>query len=579
MFNGVNTIGAASQFSASNDVYGFFQGTHTAQGQSIFGLQDQLLFGSNVFQSINLTGQWNLNSAFLFNQPLSQSLNTASAHTITINHDQSYTDSFVANDIGSVNGRIQVTGTGHYLLNGQNPTSLYSGDLLTHFNFVTPLLPTDWQGVAQESQSWTVLDGAFAGVTGFNTLTFYSQDSLATPQEQPVALGAPWVTTGYVALGSGNVAQVGSPGTPLTAGHAELSGGNVATLAGIILSGGTIDNNVVLSGAGTQLNTQGLRGINVNQGSLSVNSGAHVDVDGTVEQSSGLNAAGPNARLLADGAGTEVRVHGGTDVLAAVGIKGKIVEGSTFGNLVVVADGAKASVTNAAKIIAEGANSSVVLVGGLGGSSSLVVVDGVNSMLNAGSLLVVGSNPDVLAAVLLPPGSGAPGELVIRNGGVAQATTIYIGTDGTVKGNGGTLHGTVKNHGIIAPGESPGMLTIQGDLVQAADGKLVIEIGGNTPGSLYDVLNVTGKLTRGGTLEIDLINGFTPGPNDVFDFLHAGSFDGSFANFILPTFGNGQTFHLNFGPNGITASTVPIPAAVWLLGSALGGLGCYRRRA
>ncbi|MBI2799097.1 MAG: VPLPA-CTERM sorting domain-containing protein [Gammaproteobacteria bacterium] len=38
-----------------------------------------------------------------------------------------------------------------------------------------------------------------------------------------------------------------------------------------------------------------------------------------------------------------------------------------------------------------------------------------------------------------------------------------------------------------------------------------------------------------------------------------------------------QTLQFNFGQNGITA--VSMPAAIWLLGSALGGLGFYRRRA
>ena len=35
--NGTNTIGAASQFSASNGTFGFFQGSFTTQGISIFG--------------------------------------------------------------------------------------------------------------------------------------------------------------------------------------------------------------------------------------------------------------------------------------------------------------------------------------------------------------------------------------------------------------------------------------------------------------------------------------------------------------------------------------------------------------
>lgn len=66
----------------------------------------------------------------------------------------------------------------------------------------------------------------------------------------------------------------------------------------------------------------------------------------------------------------------------------------------------------------------------------------------------------------------------------------------------------------------------------------------------------------------------------MFNFLTFGSLDGSFANIITPIFGNNETLHLSFGPNGITAaSAVPVPAAVWLLGSALGGLGFYRRRA
>ena len=72
------------------------------------------------------------------------------------------------------------------------------------------------------------------------------------------------------------------------------------------------------------------------------------------------------------------------------------------------------------------------------GTAFLPVIEG-NSGLDAGSGLIVGTHPAVVGVVGAV--AAAPGELVVRNGGVAQVTKIYIGTDGTVKGNAGT-HGT-----------------------------------------------------------------------------------------------------------------------------------------
>jgi hypothetical protein len=74
-------------------------------------------------------------------------------------------------------------------------------------------------------------------------------------------------------------------------------------------------------------------------------------------------------------------------------------------------------------------------------------------------------------------------------------------------------------------------LTIEGDFVQQAGGRLEIEVGGTTPDSAHDVLQATGAATLGGTLAIAFINGFAPRAGQSFALLKAGGgINGSFAN-------------------------------------------------
>ena len=101
---------------------------------------------------------------------------------------------------------------------------------------------------------------------------------------------------------------------------------------------------------------------------------------------------------------------------------------------------------------------------------------------------------------------------------VASGKTLDLtGSDGTLELSGGTLNGTgtvkgdVQNDdGIVAPGKSPGILTVDGNFTQAAGGTLAIEIGGTTPGTGADRLVVTGIATMGGTLALTTINSFVP---------------------------------------------------------------------
>jgi hypothetical protein len=107
--------------------------------------------------------------------------------------------------------------------------------------------------------------------------------------------------------------------------------------------------------------------------------------------------------------------------------------------------------------------------------------------------------------------------------------------DGTL-GGGGTVGGDVDNSsGIVAPGNSAGQLTVDGDYTQQSSGTLAIELGGITPGAEHDHLQVTGNAALDGTLSVSLIDGFTPSAGSSFDILDWGTLGGAFSSLNLPT--------------------------------------------
>ena len=66
------------------------------------------------------------------------------------------------------------------------------------------------------------------------------------------------------------------------------------------------------------------------------------------------------------------------------------------------------------------------------------------------------------------------------------------------------------NAGTIAPGGSPGILSVTGDLTLAPTSVIEIEITGPEPGTEYDQLNVTGNVALGGDLKVDFIAPYNP---------------------------------------------------------------------
>jgi autotransporter-associated beta strand protein len=153
-------------------------------------------------------------------------------------------------------------------------------------------------------------------------------------------------------------------------------------------------------------------------------------------------------------------------------------------------------------------------------------------------------------------------------GGTLTTPTFAVG-GGTLGGR-GTIHGsvTVGEGGLVSPGNSPGLLTIDGDYTQDPLATLEMELGGLTRGDEYDALDVTGTMNLAGTLDVVLYGGFEPLAGNSFDILDWGDIAGAFDAVNLPTLTGGLYWDTSELYTDGTLNVVPIPGAV-----ILGALG------
>lgn len=145
------------------------------------------------------------------------------------------------------------------------------------------------------------------------------------------------------------------------------------------------------------------------------------------------------------------------------------------------------------------------------------------------------------------------------SGGTLTTAQPFVLAGGTLAGN-GTLTGPVQNTGgAVAPGASPGKLTISsGDYLQGADGTLKIEIAGPTAETQYDVLANPGRTAHlGGTLELTLLNGYTPPIGQAFVVMTFAARDGEFVTVMSPS---GVQFSVQYNATNVTAIVTSVTA-------------------
>ena len=143
------------------------------------------------------------------------------------------------------------------------------------------------------------------------------------------------------------------------------------------------------------------------------------------------------------------------------------------------------------------------------------------------------------------------GTLTLASGSGLTTTTGIVLQGGTLSGLGTTTGDVLNTGGNVIVGDSGttvGILTITGNYTQGPGGTLSIKIGGATAGTQYDQLAVGGTATLDGTLNVTLIDGFTPNSGDTFQLLTSTAESGTFASLT----GDGTMFTDSYATGGVT---------------------------
>jgi hypothetical protein len=195
---------------------------------------------------------------------------------------------------------------------------------------------------------------------------------------------------------------------------------------------------------------------------------------------------------------------------------------------------------------------SIAIGSGSGGTGTYLLEGGLldaRSVLNFGTLVV----------------TGGEARMAIENHGLFEAAAPIVGN--------------VTNQGTMNMGSSIVALAITGDFAQAEPGLLFIKISDGA----NDFLGISGNALLGGTLDVDLLDGFLPSRGSSFDILHAdATLSGIFSLLDLPVLPDGERWNIVYGPHDVfldvtTSAPVPVPSTLLLMAAGLFGLGLRLR--
>lgn len=499
-YSGVTTVSAGMLLVSSNTALGTTAGRTVVSSGATLGLYGT---GITVAEPLTLSGfgaSFGLGYAGALasfrGNSVSAGTNTVSG-AITLAADASIVNSGGVGDILNLTGTI--TGDGK---------SLYLGSSTGAINTVSGQINTGSGGVGIASGSWKFTN--INGYTGATVIAAGAKLTLAGPIFNPIngditndgTLAMDAQELNGIISGSGNI-EVGSSSNYT---YSYLDGANTYTGNTNVLGGLLYVRNASALGSAAGGTTVS------REASIYF---APVDANNVISEPLTISGSG----IYDSGA-------------ALVFEKNNI----TYKGRITLADDASIKVGDSATVDFQGAivgsGKTLTLAANPTTSNSRTISGGI--ALGSGGVLIIGglwvftANNSYTGDTNISTDGGGGGTLRL-NGSLAGRVIVNLG--GTLAGSGNVMGAKVNNGGTIAPGNSPGTLTVDGTLEMETGSTYQVDV---TPTGAHDLLIVTGNVTiaDGTTLEVIAEPGVYAASSTLTILSTSGTITGGFTNVI-----------------------------------------------